>query len=139
MNHNGNQQAKAFFISPNGTLYPDYLVCSGIIPAELNGKPCPFAQAGHIPDPAPLDPNDSTYANDKGSAGDFCPPCAKQYLSSLGHWQNKMRPDVPQEFLALRLFKCMQWFWLVVPGLTDADPKRICVNGQGKHDALNSK
>lgn len=139
MSPNGNQLARAFFVSPNGTLYPDYLVCSGIIPADLNGKPCPFSQAGRIPDPAPLDPKDSTYSKDKGRAGDLCPPCAKQHLSSLGHWQNSAHPDFPSELLELRLFKCRQWFWLVVPGLKDAAPKKNNLNGNGNHNTLNSK
>lgn len=137
MNHNGNEQTKAFFISPNGTLYPDYLVCSGIIPSELNGKPCPFSQAGHIPEPAPLNLEDSTYTADKGNAGDFCPPCAKQNLSSLGHWQNAAQPDFPQELLQLRLFKCRQWFWFVVPGLRDAEPQKMSMNGN--HNAVKGK
>lgn len=139
MNHNNNQQAKAFFISPVGFLYPDYLVCSGIIPSELNGKPCPFSQAGHIPELARLNPEDSTYSNDKGHAGDFCPPCAKQQLSSLGHWQNGAQPDFPQELLQLRLFKCRQWFWLVVPGLKDAEPQKMSMNGNGNQNGLNTK
>jgi hypothetical protein len=122
---------KALFISPDGSIYPDSLICSGMLPAELSGKPCPFSQAGRIPDPLPLNPDEPSYSMDKGQPGDLCPPCAKQQLAHLGHWQGHRRLQFPEEILTLRLFKCRQWFWLVVPGLYDADPTRISLNGNG--------
>ena len=45
--------------------------------------------------------------------------------SLAGHGQRKF----PEELLSLRLFKCRQWFWLVVPGLRDGEPTRISPNG----------
>ena len=47
---------KLLFISADGRVYPDTLICSGELPTELGGKPCPFSQAGRIPEPIPLDP-----------------------------------------------------------------------------------
>jgi hypothetical protein len=127
--HNG--RPKALFLSPDGNIYPDSLICSGILPAELGGKPCPFAQTGRIPDPLSLSPDDPNYSMDKGQPGDLCPPCAKQQLAHLGHWQGNGKQQFPEELLALRLFKCRQWFWLVVPGLHDAEPTRLSLNGNG--------
>ncbi|WP_229453922.1 hypothetical protein [Nostoc sp. CHAB 5715] len=40
-----NTEPKALFLSPDGNVYPDSLICSGIIPGELDGKPCPHSQA----------------------------------------------------------------------------------------------
>jgi hypothetical protein len=115
-------EPKALFLSPDGNIYPDTLICSGILPALLNGKPCPYSQAGHFPQPLPLNPDDPNYSIDKGQPGDFCPPCAKQNLTNLGHWQGHGNQKFPQELLPLRLFKCRMWLWLVIPGLHDAEP-----------------
>jgi hypothetical protein len=35
--------AKALFLSPDGNICPDTLVCSGTLPPELGGKPCPYS------------------------------------------------------------------------------------------------
>lgn len=124
-----SREPKALFLSPDGRIYPDTLVCSGVIPPELGGKPCPFSQAGCKPDPVHLDPDDPTYTVDKGQPGDLCPPCVKQQLAHLGHWQGHGKQQFPEELLSLRLFKCRQWFWLVVPGLHDAEPTKLSPRG----------
>ncbi len=114
---------KAVFLSPDGNVYPDTLICSGILPAELKGKPCPYSQAGRFPELLPLNPDDPNYSIDKGQPGDLCPPCAKQNLASVRDWQgHDGKQKFPQELLSLRLFKCRMWFWLVVLGLHDAEP-----------------
>lgn len=120
---------RALFISPDGSIYPDTLICSGVLPAELGGKACPFSHEGRIPDSQPLDPRDANYTIDKGQPGDLCPPCAKQQLAHLGHWVGHLNGKYPAGLLPLRLFKCRQWFWLVVPGLHDNAPKRLSLNG----------
>jgi hypothetical protein len=129
--HSG--EPEALFLSPDGNIYPDSMICSGTLVAELGGKPCPFSQSGHIPDPLPLNADDPDYTIDKGRPGALCPPCVKQQLAHLGHWQGHGKQSFPQELLPLRLFKCRQWFWLVVPGLRHADPSRITQNGNGAH------
>lgn len=123
--HPTGNGAKALFLSPDGNLYPDTLICSGVIPAELKGQLCPYAQNGSLPDPVPLNPNDPTYTVDKGQPGDLCPPCIKQQLAHLGHWQGHRGQFYPEDLLSLRLFKCRQWFWLVVIGLEDQKPDNI--------------
>jgi len=120
-----NNGARALFLSPDGTLYPDTPICSGVIPAELKGQPCPYAHNGGLPDPIPLNPHDPAYTADKGQPGDLCPPCIKQQLAHLGHWQGHHGQTYPEELASLRLFKCRQWFWLVVLGLHDQEPDRI--------------
>jgi hypothetical protein len=120
-----SSEPRALFLSPDGNIYPDTLICSGIMLAELGGRPCPFSQAGRFPPPQPLSQDEPGYTIDKGRPGELCPPCAKQQLSSLGHWQGHGGRRFPEALLPLRLFKCRQWLWLVVPGLYDADPTRI--------------
>lgn len=122
---NSTSNPKALFLSPDGNIYPDMLICSGVIPGELDGKPCPYSQAGRMPDVIPLDPNATNYTIDKGQPGDLCPPCAKQQLSSLGQWQGHGNQQFAVDLLPLRLFKCRQWFWLVVPGLFDSEPSSL--------------
>ncbi|WP_448273626.1 hypothetical protein [Nostoc sp. DSM 114160] len=68
-----NTEPKALFLSPDGNVYPDNLICTGIIPAELDGKPCPHSQAGRFPGIKPLNPEDSNYTIDKGKPGDPLP------------------------------------------------------------------
>jgi hypothetical protein len=125
--NNVNTPARALFISPDGKIYPDNLICSGMISGELNGKPCPYAQNGRLPDLIPLDETHSSYSIDKGKPGDLCPACAKQQLSNLGHWQEHGKQTFPEELLPLRLFKCQMWLWLVIPGLYEAEPTKISV------------
>ena len=130
MNDRSNEP-KALFLSPDGNIYPDTLICSGLIPPELSGKPCSFSQSGRLPDPVPLDAEAPAYSVDKGQPGDLCPPCAKQQLATLGHWQGHGKQQFPKELLSLRLFKCRQWFWLVVPGLENTQPTKFSRNGSG--------
>jgi hypothetical protein len=125
-----SSEPRALFLSPDGNIYPDTLICSGIIPAELGGKPCLFSQSGRFPDLQPLNPDDPGYSADKGQPGDLCSPCAKQQLGSLGHWQGHGGQRFPEELLPLRLFKCRMWLWLVVPGLYDAEPTKTTMNGE---------
>lgn len=120
-----NPPAKAFFLSPDGKIYPDTLICSGMLSTELNGKPCPYAQNGRLLDPVALNESDSGCSLDKGKPGDLCPPCAKQQLAHLGHWQGHGQQTFPEELLPLRLFKCRMWLWLVIPGLYDAEPTKL--------------
>lgn len=122
-------EARALFLSPDGSIYPDTLVCSGVIPPELDGQPCPFSEDGHLPDPVPLDSSDPAYSVDKGHPGELCPPCAKQQLANLGHWQGHGGQRFPEDMLSLRLFKCRQWFWMVVIGLYEKEPTKISGNG----------
>lgn len=126
--------AKALFLSSDGRIYPDSLICSGIIPAELGGKPCPYAQNGRFPDPVPLDATHPQYTIDKGNPGELCPPCAKQKLAHLGHWQGHGGQTFPEALLPLRLFKCRQWLWMVVPGLHEAEPTKI--QEENEHEQL---
>jgi len=66
-------EPKALFLSPDGNIYPDPLICSGILPALLKGKSCPYSQAGRFPEPLPLNPDDPNYSIDKGQPGDKKP------------------------------------------------------------------
>ena len=125
---NNHDIPKALFLFPDGNIYPDTLICSGVLPEELDGKPCPFSQSGRIPDPLPLNPNDPSYSIDKGEPGALCPACALQQLASLGHWQGHAYQNSPTELLSLRLFKCRMWLWFVVPGLHDTDPTKLLPN-----------
>ena len=121
---NTSGKAKALFIAPDGNFYPDDLVCSGKA-AGGDGLPCPFAQDGRLPDPQPLDSRASDYTLDKGKDGDLCPPCAKQQLGNLGHWDGHRGQNFPEELKPLRLFKCSRWYWLVIIGLHHENPTKI--------------
>jgi hypothetical protein len=106
----GLNAAKALFIGFDNEIYPDNLICSGIVPAELNGRPCEYSNAGRTPEPTPLDENSESYSINKGKPDDLCPPCVLQQLSALGHWQGYKGKNYPEELLSLRLFKCRKGF-----------------------------
>jgi hypothetical protein len=121
--------AKALFISPDGNIFPDTMICSGLIPDQLGGQPCPFSNQGRLPDLIALQADDPAYTADKGAPGDLCPPCAKQQIGPLEHWEWHRGQRFPAELLPLRLFKCHQWFWLVIPGLRNDAPTRLTPSG----------
>lgn len=113
-------EPRGLFVAADGSVYPDSLICSGLLPADLGGQACPYADQGRMPLPQALCQEAPGYSIDKGQPGDLCPPCAKQQLSALEHWQDGGEQQFPPELLPLRLFKCRQWFWLVVPGVYDS-------------------
>ena len=110
---------KALFLSPNGEVLPDHLICSGLLPAEFGGKPCSYSTGGSFPGIKPLVITAPGYSIDKGKVGDLCPACAISQLAHVGHWQGHGGVNYPDELSPLRLFKCRAGFWLVVPGLCD--------------------
>ena len=116
---------RALFLGTDGQVYPDNLMCSGVVPGELEGRPCPFSDRGRMPMPEPLGETEPGSSPDKGKPGDLCPPCAKQALGPLRHWMGHAGQNFPAELADLRLFKCRQWFWLVVPGLRNDEPTRL--------------
>jgi hypothetical protein len=122
MDDANHRSARALFVAPDGNLYPDYLVCSGKLIIDSGGQPCTFSVNGRLPKPQPLDPNVPGYSLDKGKPGELCPPCAKQQLANLGHWDGHRSQKFPDELKPLRLFKCSQWLWLVVMGLRQDNP-----------------
>jgi hypothetical protein len=117
-------EAHALFISTDGYLYPDYLICGGLVPIERQGRVCPFSDQGRMPLPVPITPDDNDLLA-RGKPGDYCPPCATHQLASLGHWQSHKAQDFPPALLPLRLFRCRQGYWLVVPGLKHQDATRL--------------
>jgi hypothetical protein len=133
--HSG--EIRALFLSPDGNVYPDTLICSGILPAELGGKICPFSDNGRFPLLELLDPNKPGYSIDKGKPGDLCPPCAKQQLGSLSHWQGHGGHEFRPDLLPLRLFKCRMWLWFVVTGIYDDSPTVLKEVEQDLHSLKN--
>jgi hypothetical protein len=117
--------AKALFLAADGQIYPDVLICSGVLLEQLNGSPCPYAENGRLPTPIPLNKDSPGYSPDKGESGDLCPPCAREKRCSLGQWQEGSEQIYPKELLPLRLFKCRQNLWLVIPGLYEVTPNQI--------------
>jgi hypothetical protein len=101
------------------------IVWSGKLLLDTAGETCPFSRNGHLPEPESLDENSPTYSQDKGKHGDLCPPCAKQQLGSLGHWEGHRGQSFPEDLRPLRLFKCNKWLWLVVLGLKHNNPTQI--------------
>ena len=113
---------RALFPSPEGTLYPDSLVCSGQVPGYGSGQSCPHSEAGRMPLPCPLDAPTVRLSPELGEAGDLCPPCAVQHFGSLEAWLGGDLGHLPPGLGPLRLFRCRRWFLLVVPGLRDNRP-----------------
>jgi hypothetical protein len=116
---------RALFLSNDGSLYSDSLICSGLLPSKFGGKPCPHAQNKQLPDLQPLSEEETNADTRKGNSGDLCPPCALLHLGALGNWEGHNRYFIPEELLPLRLFFCKQEYWFVVNGLTNDAPQHI--------------
>jgi hypothetical protein len=95
--------------------FAETLICQG----EPGGSPCPSAVAGRFPGLRVLATADSA---DMGKPGDLFPACGLQQLRHLGHWQAQRDERYPDKLLPLRLFKCGQGCWLVIPGLRHDSP-----------------
>ena len=114
--HNKGDKPRALFLSPDGKLLGDNLVCSGIFPSGLEGKHCPFSEGGRMPRLKPIDEASNLKL---GQSGELTPPCAVESLGSLEAWQRAGEVRYPEEFGSLKMFKCRQMFLLVVPGLRE--------------------
>jgi hypothetical protein len=110
-------QPRAFFIWRDGNYYSDTLICSGILADEMQGVPCPYSVGGRMPEAEPLDERQPDYAPIKGKHGEHCPPCAARAYGDLKTWAARIGKEVPKELEDLRVFRCHQFFWLVVMGL----------------------
>ena len=117
--------ARALFLAADGQVYPDVLICSGVLPEQLGGVPCVFAENGRLPTPISLNKDSPSYHASKGQPGDLCPSCAREKWGSLGQWQGDGVEVYSGELRPLHLFKCRQNLWLVIPGLYEATPDRI--------------
>jgi hypothetical protein len=112
----GNRPRALFYSGSDRPLLPEHLVCSGKLPSSLDGKPCPFSVAGHMPEPTPIRRSRAN-SPEVGEPGDLAPPCAIRHYGSLADWLGPKAVGFPKEVLTLRLFECRQKFLLVVPGL----------------------
>lgn len=118
MQSSNHHDLPVYFIPADGQPLPMSLICSG----QLADVSCPYAVNGRMPNPQPLDKHAPDYSKDKGQAGDLCPPCVRQHLSNLGHWQGHGGAQFPEQTLGFRLFKCRRGHWVVVDGLYHDTP-----------------
>jgi hypothetical protein len=117
--HKMGEKPRALFLFPDGTLLRDDLICSGLFPSHLNGKPCPFADEEKMPNPRPLDEVKVSKHPNLGCVGDLVPPCIVGHLGPLQAWRRREGTRYPSDLGSLRLYKCRQMFLLVVPGLAE--------------------
>jgi hypothetical protein len=125
-------EPRALFPSPDGTIHPDSLVCSGQVSGYGTGQPCPHSEAGRAPLPHRLDPPAVRLSPELGEAGDLCLPCSVQHFGSLETWLGGDLGRLPSGLGPLRLFRCRQWFLLVVPGLRDDQPQQVLFAAPGE-------
>ncbi len=126
---------RAMFIWRDGHFYSDSLICSGIIPLELGGKPCPYSEGGRMPKSQPMSEENERDTPLKGKTGELCPPCMARHYGDLEGWAARGERPMPEELLPLRVFRCHQFFWLVVPGLEDGDATKIVLSEAAPNEA----
>jgi hypothetical protein len=114
--HKMGKKPRALFLFHDAMFLRDDLVCSGLFPSHLGGKPCPFADGGRIPQPQPLDELKASMVPMLGRIGDLVPPCVVEQLGPLREWRKCEGAWYPTDLRQLRLYKCCQMFLLVVPG-----------------------
>lgn len=117
--HAGGRRPRALFLLKDGTFLGDDQICSGNYPTRLQGEACPFSVDGRMPSPVRIDEVAQHRAPGLGEEGDWAPPCCLEHLGPLKGWRQARRFSIPKAFEGLRLFKCRQMFFLVVPGLMD--------------------
>jgi hypothetical protein len=128
--HKMGEKPRALFLFPEGMFLRDDLVCSGIFPSHLDGKPCPFADEGKIPKPQPLDKVKVSIQPNLGRVGDLVPSCIVRQLGPLQAWRRGEGARYPSNLSRLRLYKCCQMFLLVMPGLAEGQDMQT----EGSHD-----
>ena len=89
-----------------------------VVSEETGCHGCPLSDDGRFPGLQRVTATDL----DKGQPGDLAPVCAKSSLGPVERWQGHRGLNYPNHLNPLRLFKCRQWFWIVVPGLRDDAP-----------------
>ena len=99
-----SDMARALFLSRHAHLISDHRVCSGDLPARLEGKACPFAVDGRFPRLG-------------GEDGAGLPDCVDREVGRLGDWLTGGVPEPGYEDLAV--FRCLQMFLLVLPQAAD--------------------
>lgn len=117
--HVQGRQPRALFFLPGGALIGDAQICSGNYPTRLRGEPCPFSVNGRMPPPIRVDEVTQRRLPKRGEIGEWAPPCCLEQLGSVKEWRLARLFSIPESFESLRLFKCRQMFFLVVPGLMD--------------------
>jgi hypothetical protein len=115
--HKMGEKPRALFLFSDGMFLRDDLICSGLFPSHLNGKPCPFADGGKLPKPQPLNKVKVSMHPKLGRRGDLVPPCVVEGLGPLWAWRRNEGARYPSDLGQLRLYKCRQMFLLVLPGL----------------------
>jgi hypothetical protein len=115
--HKMGKKPRALFLFSEGLFLRDDLICSGLFPSYLDGKPCPFADGGRMPQPQPLDEVKVSMNPKLGRIGDLTPPCVIERLGPLREWLRGEDVRYPSDLGLLELYKCRQMFLVVVPGL----------------------
>ncbi|OGO08373.1 MAG: hypothetical protein A2Z66_11970 [Chloroflexi bacterium RBG_13_66_10] len=110
---------RALFLSDEGRVLPDTLVCSGVLPGREPSGICPFSEAGRMPLPQQIGAEAHRSGPERGNLGDLAPPCALQALGDLTSFMGARSPAFPPDLQPLRVFKCRLMYLLVVPGLRD--------------------
>jgi len=116
---------RALFLSDEGTVFPDSVVCAGLVPGRELGAPCPHSDAGRMPLPRRIEARAAHIAPGRGRPGHLAPPCAVQALGSLALFLGARAASFGPELQPLRVFKCRLMYLLVVPGLRDERPGEI--------------
>jgi hypothetical protein len=128
--HKMGEKPRALFLFHDGIFLRDDLICSGLFPSHLDGKPCPFAEDGRIPQPQPLDKAKASMYPKLGRIGDLVPPCVVEKLGPLREWRRREGACYPYHLSQLQLYKCRQMFLLVVLG----ESKDQHIQTGGSHD-----
>lgn len=106
---------RALFLSHNSGLIDDARVCSGEMSPGLGGKACPFSSGGRFPGLTTAHPAQLAADPNRPSITWEVPGCVDKPMGRLGAWiETELGHDPVAD---LQVFRCLQMFLLVIPGL----------------------
>ena len=109
---------RALFLFPDRPAESDAEVCSGAFPSHLEGKACPFSDAGRFPLFAGSSDNSEGVSALTPRAFDMLLACIIQNLGPVKAWRAQALLKYPKRIEDCLLFKCRQMFLLVIPGIS---------------------
>ena len=109
-----HSEPRALFLFQDSDPEPDFRVCSGNVPSQLDGQPCPFSDHGRIPYFQALSATGNDDPGRESSMSPFGSACVLQLLGVLKGWASGHTLLFPLKMSDHDLYKCRMMFLLIL-------------------------